>query len=99
MKKTVVYDPFMGTGTTGIACEELGLTCYGSELSSAQVEFAENRLKEFRNKQLTNLLSYDIIQVSNGKEIFVMFTVVKPPHRVKARKIHYCDYCNKTICV
>ena len=49
-ENTVVYDPFMGTGTTGIACEELGLTCYGSELSSAQVEFAENRLKEFRNK-------------------------------------------------
>ena len=49
-EKTVVYDPFMGTGTTGIACEELSLTCYGSELSSAQVEFAENRLKEFRNK-------------------------------------------------
>ena len=28
-----------------------------------------------------------------------MFTVVKPPHRVKARKIHYCDYCNNTICI
>lgn len=47
---TIVYDPFMGTGTTGIACEELDLTCYGSELSAQQVEFAENRLKEFRNK-------------------------------------------------
>ena len=50
LPNSTVYDPFMGTGTTGIACEELGLTCYGSELSSAQVEFAENRLKEFRNK-------------------------------------------------
>lgn len=47
---TIVYDPFMGTGTTGIACEELNLTCYGSELSAQQVEFAENRLQEFRSK-------------------------------------------------
>ena len=35
---------------------------------------------------MTNLLSYDIIQVSNGKEIFVM-TVTK----------YYCDKCEKEI--
>ena len=28
-----------------------------------------------------------------------MFTVVKPPHRDTVRKIHYYDYCNKTICI
>lgn len=49
---SIVYDPFMGTGTTGIACEKLGLTCYGSELSEAQVEYSKQRLKEFRNKDL-----------------------------------------------
>ena len=45
-----MYDPFMGTGTTAIACEELNLNCVGSELSEAQVEFSQNRLKEFRQK-------------------------------------------------
>jgi len=40
----------LGTGTTAIACEELGLNCFGSELSKDQIEFGENRLKEFRNK-------------------------------------------------
>lgn len=47
---STVYDSFMGTGTTAIACEKMGFTCYGSELSSAQVEFAENRLEEFRKE-------------------------------------------------
>jgi DNA modification methylase len=28
-----VYDPFLGSGTTLIAAEQLGRTCYGMELS------------------------------------------------------------------
>ena len=48
---SIVYDSFMGTGTTAIACEELGLNCFGSELSKDQVEFSENRLKEFRKSR------------------------------------------------
>ena len=40
-----VYDPFMGSGTTAVACKELGLSYIGSELSKNQCEWAENRLK------------------------------------------------------
>ena len=51
-ENTVVYDPFMGTGTTGIACEKFcqedTMMCFGSELSDKQVEFSKNRLKELR---------------------------------------------------
>ena len=44
-----VYDPFMGTGTTAIACEKMNMEwCFGSELSEAQVEYSKNRLEEFR---------------------------------------------------
>lgn len=43
---TTVYDPFIGTGTTALACQNMGLNCIGSELSKAQCEFANNRLKE-----------------------------------------------------
>lgn len=46
-ENSIVYDPFMGTGTTGIACAKLGLECYGSELSEAQVEYSKNRLREY----------------------------------------------------
>ena len=43
---TIVYDPFMGTGTTAVACKQKELTCFGSELSQEQVEFANKRLEE-----------------------------------------------------
>lgn len=39
-----VYDSFMGTGTTAFVCQKRGLNCYGSELSSAQCDYANNRL-------------------------------------------------------
>ena len=41
----LVYDPFMGTGTTAVSCKRLGLRYVGSELSPRQVEWAEERLK------------------------------------------------------
>ena len=43
-KDTVVYDPFMGTGTTANACKNMGLDCYGSEISKNQVNYANERL-------------------------------------------------------
>lgn len=44
----IVYDSFMGTGTTAVACKRLDLNCIGSELSEAQCEFANNRLNEIK---------------------------------------------------
>lgn len=49
-----VYDPFMGTGTTAIACEELNMNCYGSEISEAQVEYSIDRLKNFKIERNKN---------------------------------------------
>lgn len=40
-----VYDPFMGSGTTAIACKRMGLNCYGSEISANQVRFSVDRIK------------------------------------------------------
>ena len=40
----LVYDSFMGTGTTAVACKEYGCDYIGSELSEEQCKFAENRL-------------------------------------------------------
>ena len=40
----VVYDPFMGSGTTAVACKKLGLFYIGSEISHNQCEYAEKRL-------------------------------------------------------
>lgn len=45
---SVIYDPFMGTGTTAAACKELGLGFIGSEISEAQCEFARQRLEKIK---------------------------------------------------
>lgn len=41
---TIVY-PFMGSGTTGVACVEAGLDFIGIEMDSKYFEIAKNRLK------------------------------------------------------
>ena len=46
---TIVYDPFMGTGTTAVACKNIGVGYLGSELSTQQCEWAERRIKECTN--------------------------------------------------
>lgn len=40
-----VYDSFMGTGTTALACIKMNINCYGSELSKAQYEYSLNRIQ------------------------------------------------------
>jgi len=40
----VVYDPFMGSGTTAVACKQLGLRYIGSEISKSQCEWAAERI-------------------------------------------------------
>ena len=40
-----VYDPFMGTGTTGKACKELKMNYIGSEISKEQCKYAKERIK------------------------------------------------------
>lgn len=40
----VVYDPFMGSGTTALMAMELGRHYIGSEISESYVEYAEKRI-------------------------------------------------------
>lgn len=42
----LIYDPFMGSGTTAVACKTLGLRCIGSEISANQVAFSKERLEK-----------------------------------------------------
>lgn len=39
-----VFDPFMGSGTTAVACKKLNLNCIGSEISANQCEWANKRI-------------------------------------------------------
>lgn len=43
-----VLDPFMGSGTTGVACKKLNRNFYGIEIASDYFEMAKNRIDEKR---------------------------------------------------
>jgi len=49
---SIIYDPFMGTGTTAVACVIEGHKYIGSEISKEQCDYAEKRIKPFTS-QLT----------------------------------------------
>lgn len=41
-----VFDPFMGSGTTAVACKELNRNFIGCEIEAKYCKIAEKRLKE-----------------------------------------------------
>lgn len=45
-KGSLVYDPFMGTGTTAVAATKLGHNYIGSEISTKQTAYAISRLEK-----------------------------------------------------
>lgn len=49
--KNTVYDPFMGSGTTAVACQQLGFDCIGSEISGNQCNWARARLERHNSSQ------------------------------------------------
>jgi DNA modification methylase len=46
-----VFDPFLGSGTTLIACEKLGRRCYGMEIEPRYVDVAVKRWEQFTGKE------------------------------------------------
>jgi DNA modification methylase len=51
-KDGIVLDPFLGSGTVGIAAEQLGLKWCGIELNEEYITLARKRLDPFRNDSL-----------------------------------------------
>ena len=63
MSNCIVLDPFLGSGSTLIACEQIGRICYGIELDEKFVDVIVNRYIEQKG-------SADQIHVlRDGKEI------------------------------
>ncbi len=49
-KGDIVFDPFMGTGTTAVVAEALGRKWFGIERDKKYVKLAEKRIKDFIKK-------------------------------------------------
>ena len=49
----IVLDPFMGSGTTGIACKKIGRQFIGIEKDKEYFRIARQRIKKFRRKNVT----------------------------------------------
>lgn len=68
----IVYDPFMGTGTTAIACEKYGndnMMCIGSEISEQQVEYSKERLETYRKQHPKMPSLFNDLEIEeNGKD-------------------------------
>jgi site-specific DNA-methyltransferase (adenine-specific)/modification methylase len=47
----IVFDPFLGLGTTLIACEQLGRTCYGMELDPKSCEVTCRRWEKLTGQK------------------------------------------------
>ncbi len=52
-KGELLYEPFSGSGTTIIACEQTGRACYAMELSPHYVDVAVRRWQDFTGQQAT----------------------------------------------
>lgn len=57
----VVLDPFMGTGTTAVACEKLDRKYIGIDISEPFCELARYRVASVRNTKLTKWFDKDLI--------------------------------------
>lgn len=49
-ESATIVDPFMGSGTTGVACKKLNRNFIGIELDKEYFEIAKRRIKEFRDE-------------------------------------------------
>jgi len=67
----VVLDPFLGSGTTSVACAALDRICIGIEKQSDYIEIAKNRLQATSPLNLftvrENQYLYEIIPIENAK--------------------------------
>jgi len=69
---SVMFDPFLGSGTSVIACEKTGRRCYGMELDPRYCDVIINRWQDFTGQKATHAES--LIDFNDIKEVSVVVT-------------------------
>jgi site-specific DNA-methyltransferase (adenine-specific) len=53
-QEDIILDPFLGSGTTLVACEKLQRICYGIELDPKYCDVIIKRWQQFTGKEATH---------------------------------------------
>ena len=64
--QTIVFDPFSGSGTTGIAALRLGCSYIGFEIDSVQVEASNERLRQIQANDAPLLRTTGTLSTAQG---------------------------------
>ena len=62
----LIIEPFLGSGTTLIAAEQLGRKCYGLEISPAYCDVIVNRWQKLTCEQAVNEKTGDLFPVAEA---------------------------------
>lgn len=73
-KDEIVFDPFMGVGSTGVAAKKVKRNCYGIEINKEFCDVANKRIKE------DNVVLGDSRKKKNYKIDNVDFIITSPPY-------------------
>lgn len=61
--KCIYIDPFAGSGSTLIACEQIGRVCFGVELEPKFIDVAVKRYMKFHDDKIE-----DVVLIRDGKQ-------------------------------
>lgn len=64
----IVYDPFIGSGSTLIACEQTNRICYGMELDPAYIDVIITRWENYTGKKAKLLVAPTISKTKHKKK-------------------------------
>lgn len=93
-----VWDPFVGAGTTVLACKEKGITAWGSDLLPLSILVSQAKVGDYDLESVSAALNAFIYRIQKGtRDRFAHIPVVEKalPHRIRIRVSSLLDQIEK----
>ena len=90
-----IVDPFLGSGTTLIACEKLGRKCYGMEIDPLYCDVIVKRWQDFTGKKAKENQRLKKVYSENKEKYQARFSVTTALRSGKIVKPEKCSKCEK----